>query len=57
MSVVETRRSFCRICAAYCGIEADVEEWIRERIAESRDGAEGAAHRSQEEGDTNEDVI
>lgn len=38
-------------------IEADVEEWIRERIAESRDGAEGAAHRSQEEGDTNEDVV
>ena len=38
-------------------IEADVEEWIRERIAESRDGAGRAAHRSQEEGDTDEDVV
>ena len=26
MGIVETRRSFCRICAAYCGIRADVED-------------------------------
>ena len=33
-------------------IEAEVDEWIRERIAEGRGGEESAAHRSGEKEDT-----